>query len=1076
MSSIDSDREARLRISSELGTNFLVEAGAGSGKTSCLVDRMVSLITSGTCLPHHLAAITFTVKSAQELRSRFQVRLEVEASTRGHESDAGRRLLAATENFNKAFIGTVHSFCASILRERPLEAGLAPDFTEVLGLDEQLLQKEAWQDFENSLTTGNEALLATLGELGLKFEDLETYFDKLCLYPDVDFAAAAVTAPAAATVRAKFFEMLDEVKPFLPDTLKAEDMDDLQKVIHEGLRYRNKETQHDAGQLRQLLEKFSTNNRITQKRWRSKKDATDAENRIQQFRGDFLDSYLSADNMVSYDKVLQILRPALTEYQRKRSRTHQLTMNDLLLHTATLLRQNAEVRGYFQSRYTHLLIDEFQDTDPIQAEIVFLLASADTQEENWASVRLRPGSLFLVGDPQQSIYRFRRADISLYYTVKELLRSAGGEVLVLNTNFRSLPSIIKGVHQAASAIFSASGPPYQAPYSELIPARKEGQKHEDISTLVVKKVESNKPAEIARLDAENIANLIAANLKAPLELTRTEGEKARGLTSEATPKDFLILTRHKKNLEHYATALLNRGIPCTAEHEPDTELSAGLKAFITLLRAVADFTDEVSLIAALRGPLLGHSDDEIWQLRKGKNYFPTSIPQSQDAGAKTPCRTSLELITKFRTYVDSMPLSSIIERIAREVGLLPLALSGSEKKKALAEVLDWVELARRYDGHLCLRDFVMQNKELRQAHAATGYDYDVPLSETVRIMNLHKAKGLEAPVVFLANPSRTKDQRIDFHIASIDLLAARHRQAKRRGYFRLRKPSPYNNSNITIAQSDNWTRYEQEERDYLAAEEQRLMYVAATRAKNILVISAYEKDKDACREGPWRDLLPKDCPTKDVTASEPQASAAPTPQQFSVAAISELQAGILDKRTKSKQPSYSANKVTVYTKQNKAPARHRTGKGASWGNAVHFCLEKLLKGEYVDYTHILRRCARELGEEEELRRLVDGVQAMPVWRRVMSAPVRLSEMPFGLAETTGYRLGVIDLVFRESDGWVVVDFKSDSIKDDEQLNALADYYQAQVQEYACRFTEITGQPVKERGLLFTDRLTYIKLP
>jgi len=209
------DNKARRAIVDDLESCILVEAGAGSGKTYSLVQRMVALVRENSCTVDRMAAVTFTRKAAAELKGRFQVELE---KTLAREADADKkgRLDRALSDLDRCFLGTIHSFCALLLRERPIEAGLDPDFEELDDLEDALLQERVWEDYLNGVRAAAPHLLDDLSKIDIDARDLKGCYRNLMAYPDVDIAREDVPAPDLASVRTRLNGLLDWADAVLP--------------------------------------------------------------------------------------------------------------------------------------------------------------------------------------------------------------------------------------------------------------------------------------------------------------------------------------------------------------------------------------------------------------------------------------------------------------------------------------------------------------------------------------------------------------------------------------------------------------------------------------------------------------------------------------------------------------------------------------------------------------------------------------------------------------------------------------------------------------------------------------------
>ncbi|MDP3487041.1 MAG: UvrD-helicase domain-containing protein, partial [Bacillota bacterium] len=394
------DATARQSITTDLTTTFIVEAGAGSGKTTNLVQRMVSLVSTGTCRIEHLAAITFTRKAAAELKSRFQIKLE-KALRVATDATEHERLAYTLDNLHLAFLGTIHSFCSRLLRERPVEAGMTPDFDEIEGLDERLLQERAWQEYLQKLRLENPKQLHDLADLDVRPEDLKAAYLELCLYPDVCMVGEVAPYPDLNEVREELFGLIDFAAPLMPADEPDKGWDALQAMVRKCRRWQRAFDLSEDKYLLRLLAQLDKKGSVTQNRWITKDGAKAAEQAFIEFREQHLQPALQQWREHRHYPLLAFLLPATEHYASLRQQEHKLNFQDLLMRTAALLRHNSEVRQYFGERFTHLLVDEFQDTDPIQAEIMMLLTAEELTQTEWSRTTPRPGSLFVVGDPKQ---------------------------------------------------------------------------------------------------------------------------------------------------------------------------------------------------------------------------------------------------------------------------------------------------------------------------------------------------------------------------------------------------------------------------------------------------------------------------------------------------------------------------------------------------------------------------------------------------------------------------------------------------------------------------------------------------
>lgn len=1065
------DQAARDAIKSRLDQTFLVEAGAGSGKTTSLVDRMTALITSGSCQVEHMAAVTFTRKAAAELRERFQLKLE--RAYRDEPDEQPRsRLGDALAHLHLAFIGTIHSFCGRLLRERPIEAGLSPDFTELESWEEKLLEKKAWDEYLALMRIENPNLLQDLRALDVSAGELEEVYQQLVLYSDVELETGAVPYPELQSVREAVITWFERAAVLMPGTRPDGGWCPLQQHVRLFTRWQHSFDLNDDGYFLRLLSRLKSGGKPTQKKWPDGKVAKQLGEEFLRLQENTIQPALQAWWEYRYQPLLKFVAPAVAHYQRLREQENKLNFQDLLSRTAELLRDNREVRAYFQRRFTHLLVDEFQDTDPIQAEIMLYLSGDDLSEQDWTKVRIRPGSLFVVGDPKQSIYRFRRADIDIYNQVKRQIKSSGGEVLHLTANFRSLVGIIDWVNHGFGELFSHSAEPYQAEYVPMQPVRQNARgMHGGLMRLRLGEIDGRRQELILQEDVKQVTNWLHWALQGNLQLTRSDDELLMGHTPAAAPEDFMILVHYRRDMARYAQALEQLGIPYTMSGGNDIAGCLPLWELYYLMQSLADPQDQVALVAALRGLFFGISDDMLYQFKLAEGEFSRLEPLPElppDIGQEF--KRAWETLSRYYQWSRELPASSALERIMADSGILPWTLTQPMGKGQTGYMLQALELLRQEEekGLAGFAEAVDFLGELLESGTDEELDIEAGLRTGVRIMNLHKAKGLEAPVVILANPSRTAGIPPVLHI--------RRTEGQAKGYLRVARKRGFTTE--IIAQPQGWHEHEQEEKNFLAGESVRLLYVAATRAKNLLVVSYSEQHAGKSPWSPLHDYLPEDALSGELLAVGDEAimaKALVTPED-----LAKARQTMRERLQILSGASYKQTSVTGIAKAGQsAPTRFHTGRGMSYGNVVHKALELLVRDSQADLDslsiQLLRQEGRDESEQAQVVDLLTSVLRAPIWQRVQSASERLAELPFGVYEQDTYLTGVIDLAFREGETWVLVDYKSDSVADEAHLNELAEYYRPQLELYRRYFEQATGETVRECGILFTDVLRYVTL-
>ncbi len=847
------DAGDRALIADALDTTLVVEAAAGTGKTTELVKRIVRLVETGRATIDQIVAVTFSEKAAGELKLRLREQLEhARGNAAGREAT---RLDDAVQHFEEAHVSTIHGFCADLLRERPVEARIDPSFSVLTEGQAARLFDEAFADWlQRELDRPREGVRrslrrvtarrfgadededAPIARLKRAGRDLLEWRDHPApwLRPDgfnrdadIDHLLDALAAFADATadpisrsdllVRAiaPLRRAWEEIRPLRARALP--DYDGWEAALCEL-----------AAQERNLRGGRRASGQF------SRKVANADVIAMREALVDALVAFREAADASLAALVHEALGDAVELYGDRKRRAGAVDFLDLLLQARNLVRDDAEVRRDFQRRFRYLLVDEFQDTDPLQAELLMLLASDEATDAATAAMdlRVRPGALFVVGDPKQSIYRFRRADVGVYRDICERLVSEGARRVRLRTSFRSVPAIQRAVNAAFSTHMTGDRPSLQADYVELQPARADVTTQPAVVALPV-------PRPLS--DRGNVTQgAIAASLPAAVGefvrwLVRDSGytvpdEHARGADRAAARRpiragDVCLLFRRFLDFQtdvtrDYVEELEARGL---------THLLVGGKAFHereevdalrTALTAIEWPDDALSVFATLRGPFFAVAEEELlaWHAL-GHGFRPFHIPADVPP-ALAAVAEALATLAELHRLRNARPVAETIGRLLEATRAHAAFALWRGGEQVLANVLQIAEMARRYEaeGGLSFRGFV---DELREA-ADRAPAPEAPILEEgtdgVRLMTVHKAKGLEFPVVILADIgcrlSRDDAQR---YLDTSRGLAA----IKLAGW----TPLDLRLHNALEASRDK-------------AEGVRLAYVAATRAKDLLVVPA----------------------------------------------------------------------------------------------------------------------------------------------------------------------------------------------------------------------------------------------
>ena len=902
------DGAARAAIRDDLDTTMLVEAAAGTGKTESLVERMVALVRKGRTTIDRLSAVTFTIKAAAELSQRFQARLE--ESAREADGEERRRIEEAIARLDTAFVGTIHAFCARLLRERPVEAGVDPGFREMEQPEDEAARSEAWERSAEKLFSSESALLRRLSELGMKVDELRPTFQKMCENEDVLPSVPGETPPPDfAAARRAVAAFLDRAEAALPEEPPAGGGTEYEEAVRRARRLASFLPEEEPAAFVEVMDALE----------RARKKSGQAgplRPAYETLCRDVLEPSLRAWHEHRYPVALAVVVPAVRDYAAWRRRHGRLNFQDLLLLARDLLRDHPAVRADFQKRFLPILVDEFQDTDPIQAEILFYLTGRDVKERDWRAAVPLPGSLFVVGDPKQSIYRFRRADILTYGLVRDRIATSG-RVLRLSTNFRStgrLCAWVNGVF-GREGFFPEGPTPEQAGYVALEPHREEGGPA--VFRLEVRTATAA-VAGVVEQDAQRIASAIA----------RAVGSGTR------RPADFLVLFRNRKYMSKYARELEAEGIPSELAGGGAFADSEELAALVPLLAALADPDDPVPWLAVLRGPLFGVDDEALYRFVRAGGRFAYRSPLP--AGADPRIAAAAAIAREADGWVASLPPAAAIGRLVERLGWIAYAAARELGDSRAGNLLKALAAARRFsaDG-LDFADVVGELTRMTEGGYIEEMSAEPGRRDAVRLLTVHGAKGLQAPVVFLADPRPDPRHAPQFWIdRDADPAHSFWQICRPGGEFRT----------IAVAQPPGWEAMEEREEAFDDAEKIRILYVAATRARETLVVSTWRQGKGAAK-GIWSPL--DDRLTDPLEEGPALALPQPVAPDFA-AGLSAFRAERAARLAASGAPTYAVATVTSLAHAGEKPDWESTGRGMSWGRVIHRALEAVMRDPKLD--------------------------------------------------------------------------------------------------------------------------------
>ena len=1056
------DAAERVRIETELDRNLMVLAGAGAGKTHELVGRMIALVRTGRVLVDQIAAITFTRKAAGELRDRFVERLR-EAIT-GSTGDERARLEEALRQVDQCFMGTIHSFCGRLLRERPLEARIPPDFREIQGEEERRLAREAWDDFVRDLYASEDPRLDALEEVGIGPEDLYDFYCRRNEIPELPLRLADVPAPNLPGAARRVVEFLEEVRACMPSA-RSNGRDGMMEMIESVLalaRHRGIDQSADAAA---LLERLQKSPRVTQKCWHPDRAYAKrlSASSYPAFYADVVEPALRQWREHLYRPAAELVDDAVSCYTRLRRDRGSLTFMDLLRFAADMLKSHAQVREFFQRRFRVILVDEFQDTDPIQAEVLMYLTGMDVREEDWRALAPRPGSLFLVGDEKQSIYRFRRADVATFRFMRDRIIETDGDVVHLNTSFRSFGNLCGWFNRAFPGPFGARDPRYQAEYGELYDYRPGGTDPTCVRRLSIARVHGNANQRIVELEAPRIARFIRAALDGRTPFNGP-GEEAL-LSERASPEDFLILTRTKAQLSAYAAALEEVGVPYDVTGSKGLSRAVEVRALVELLRVVREPDHPVHYVSLLRGLLFGLSDAELYAYRRAGGHFRVTddVPETLPLALRRRLVAARHLVEQADDLFRRLTPSAALERLLEVLGLTAAAAArplGSSRAGNLLRLLSFVRALEADGLHWGTILAELEAVVAQNAHDLEEMALEYGEARAVRIMNVHQAKGLESPVVFLADPFNSRDgsHRPDVHVSRSDRDPHLSVLIQRRAGDFGRK---------ILAQPAGWDADADEEAQYQLAEETRLLYVASTRAQNLLIVSTYgEGTEGGHRYGELYAAL------AEVPELEETDWTHERPASRQGLDLGKFREGRTRRFEALRAPSYSRGTASGQPPTDGVSLDGAAGRGRDFGSLIHGVFEDAacMRIPHNTRAYLEGQCEAHgfsAGEVPIVARFLDALRQSSLWSEIIDSPEVYTEVPIAARTDDRVVAGKIDLIYRVNGGWKIVDYKTDMDPTERQLPLQFSHYADQVRIYAAQWEAATRERVISAGLYGT---------
>ncbi len=795
--------------------DVIVVAGAGSGKTHVLVERYAALLE--THAVSEIVAITFTNKAAREMRERVRLRLDEKWAAAADDVERAR-WSERIGVLHSARIMTIHALCTALLRANAAEARVDPDFIVLEESDARLLRKEALDLTLKQLAAENDPALALFDEYGslalrsalidgMAGEPLNLDGDPRVLWEQlwervagrelnrlkgskaVEAFKGADSAPETDKLGAIWLEARDQLRaafnaPTLAEACARLSEIDIRLNVGSATAWGGRDALDDAKailrfireDIKALLERVGM------------PPNTPGDQR-------------AADLLPLWKRALDRAREVYASAKRDRS---ALDFDDLERLARHLLRDE-DVRARWRAEFAHLLVDEFQDTNRAQWEIIAALA--------------RPGGLFLVGDPKQSIYAFRGADVTVFETAQRAIEAAGGAVIMLSHSYRTHSDLISRFNTLFSKVLVREDEEalYQVEFGEPMSAQRRYESHLPSVALRVGVYPARGQAEDERAAALRYreGRQIAAWIMAQVKSARPIYDKALRAYRPVTAGDMAILLRTMTHVTAYEAALKDAGLPFVTLAGRGYFDRQEVWDVLNLLRALYAPGDSLALASALKSPLFNLTDDHLLRLASHSGLTMWSA-LLQDTSPDM--RFAAETLRTLRERAGRVTIYELMtEALARTGYLATLtALPDGARRRANVEKL----LHRAWEsGHVTLGAFSRHLADLSALEVREG-EAALDAEGAIRLMTIHASKGLEFPVVVLADQGGKSD----------------------RGDSSLIHPEPpacrvYDPEQDKVIAPPSLRLAQRHDADREEAESRRLFYVAATRAADVLLIS-----------------------------------------------------------------------------------------------------------------------------------------------------------------------------------------------------------------------------------------------
>lgn len=1041
------------------GSDVVVTAGAGTGKTRTLVARYLSLLAEGLH-PNEIAAITFTRKAAREMRNRVRGAISDYLHSDLDSLDERNMWTDRYAELDSARIGTIHSLCTEILRAHPAEAGIDPQFTVLEEAESAILRSQAVNDALAWTADQDEVvwLFRTFSERGLH-ELLQ-----LLLSERLEASAAFGRGPQ---------EYLDDWQ----NTLHRRQVQAVESILshptwreaQRTLRENVASKPDDSAEVQRRMAVSVLEAAHNARDWPAQREALADLDQIdlrggskyawphgkpqqaavkaalrnlrelwRQEAGFLLLELNEADEALAeaLPGLEAVFHRALETYERLQQERRALDFDDLERRALALLSGNAPVRERWHREIGAVLVDEYQDTNARQRDLVALLTGDE-------------GRLFIVGDAKQSIYRFRGADVTVFRQERKRIAERGAQ-FALQTSYRAHKALIDGLNQLLRPVLGSeddSTVPWREPFQPLAHHRERPSQGIEAPFVELHLTVGSKAGGAL----ERAAEALAARLV----------ELVEDADTEVGYGDVAILCRSSSSFSAYEDALDGAGVPYLTVAGRGFYERPEVRDLLNALQVIADPGNDLWLVGLLRSPIVGLSDSDllhlIWQQRAGgHDTLWELLLDRADAGGPDEYTRVVSLLAQLKRNAGRSTIADTLKALLDETGYRA-ALKQAGQTRAALNVGKLLEVARG-SGIVDTTELLEYVSTVRDVAAREGEARSAG-EEALQIMSVHQAKGLEFPVVVIGDANydqrRTPNTLLDPELGITTRLNREEED--------------------TPAVLEMVRRREASQE---AAEAARLLYVAATRAEELLIFSGtmgLRKDGQPSRLSGWLGEVAETVGLSryrfdDYLPDGQRALELP------------LDAGELPARCIVYEPGFQARRVA------QAPGRRETFSSSqldpgdlmgplvpapegeegqeetSWdyskatrdarrrqiliGKLVHEAiaggaLKQGWDGPALASWVASQARAHQPGNPpwvepavEDTLLLLERLRGDNLWHEILAAERRLHEIPYVIQDGDSYDSGRIDLLYRHEGRWTVVDFKTEPVGTREELREL----------------------------------------